>query len=110
MPSDAFQVRALARLLTHFGWSWLGVIGVETDYARFAIQHFLQESAKVGVCTAYAHLYPVNPSAQDLDKLLNVIQVINDILFNFKKICPKQLEFPSVFLGLDCKGYHHFLQ
>uniref|UniRef100_A0A3P8VW49 Olfactory receptor C family, x1 n=1 Tax=Cynoglossus semilaevis TaxID=244447 RepID=A0A3P8VW49_CYNSE len=36
MPSDAFQVRALARLLTHFGWSWLGVIGVETDYARLS--------------------------------------------------------------------------
>uniref|UniRef100_A0A4W6D7C4 G-protein coupled receptors family 3 profile domain-containing protein n=1 Tax=Lates calcarifer TaxID=8187 RepID=A0A4W6D7C4_LATCA len=44
MPSDAFQIRALARLVSYFGWTWVGVIGVESDYARFAIQLFLQES------------------------------------------------------------------
>uniref|UniRef100_A0A4W6D6V5 G-protein coupled receptors family 3 profile domain-containing protein n=1 Tax=Lates calcarifer TaxID=8187 RepID=A0A4W6D6V5_LATCA len=58
MPSDAFQIRALARLVSYFGWTWVGVIGVESDYARFAIQLFLQESVQYGVCA-----------------LLNVIQV-----------------------------------
>ena len=75
MPSDAFQVRALARLVSYFGWTWVGVIGLESDYARFAIQLFLQESAQYGVCAAYTHLYPVVLTQQALDELLDVIQV-----------------------------------
>ncbi|MEQ2186216.1 hypothetical protein GOODEAATRI_026364 [Goodea atripinnis] len=37
-------IKALAQLVSYFGWTWVGVIGVESDYARFAIQLFLQES------------------------------------------------------------------
>ena len=76
MPSDAFQIRALARLVSYFGWTWVGVIGVESDYARFAIQLFLKESVKYGVCASYTHFYPVGLSQQALDELLDVIQVI----------------------------------
>uniref|UniRef100_A0A665TMY9 Olfactory receptor C family, x3 n=1 Tax=Echeneis naucrates TaxID=173247 RepID=A0A665TMY9_ECHNA len=60
MPSDAFQIRALARLVSYFGWTWVGLIGVESDYAHFAIQLFLQESVQYGVCAAYTHFYPVS--------------------------------------------------
>lgn len=75
MPSDAFQISALARLVSYFGWTWVGVIGVESDYAHFAIQHFLQELVQYGVCPAYIHFYPVVLSQQALDELLDVIQV-----------------------------------
>lgn len=75
MPSDAAQVRALLQLVSYFGWTWVGVIGVESDYARFAIQLFLQESVQYGVCAAYTHIYPAHQSQQALDKLLDVIQV-----------------------------------
>ncbi|XP_045898090.1 extracellular calcium-sensing receptor-like, partial [Micropterus dolomieu] len=75
MPSDAFQIKALAQLVSYFGWTWVGVIGVESDYARFAIQLFLQESVQYGVCSAYTHFYPVALSQQALDELLDVIQM-----------------------------------
>uniref|UniRef100_A0A672Z3Z2 Receptor ligand binding region domain-containing protein n=1 Tax=Sphaeramia orbicularis TaxID=375764 RepID=A0A672Z3Z2_9TELE len=64
MPSDAFQIRALVRLVSYFGWTWVGVIGLESDYARFAIQLFLQESVQYGVCAAYTHFYPVSLNQQ----------------------------------------------
>ncbi|XP_036934406.1 extracellular calcium-sensing receptor-like [Acanthopagrus latus] len=84
MPSDAFQVRALARLVSYFGWTWVGVIGLESDYARFAIQLFLQESAQYGVCAAYTHLYPVVLTQQALDELLDVIQMASSkVIINF---------------------------
>lgn len=76
MPSDAFQIKALAQLVSYFGWTWVGVIGIESDYARFAIQLFLQESVQYGVCAAFTHFYPVVLSQQALDKLLDVIQVL----------------------------------
>ncbi|CAL8334752.1 unnamed protein product [Boreogadus saida] len=84
MPSDAFQVRALARLVSHFGWTWVGVIGEESDYAYFAVQLFLQESSLYGVCAAYVHHFPVVLSQKPLDKLLDVIQGSSSkVIINF---------------------------
>ncbi|XP_070685100.1 extracellular calcium-sensing receptor-like [Pempheris klunzingeri] len=84
MPSDAFQIRALARLVSYFGWTWVGVIGVKSDYARFAIQLFLQESVQYGVCAAYTHFYPVVLNQQALDELLDVIQIASSkVIINF---------------------------
>ncbi|XP_034723344.1 extracellular calcium-sensing receptor-like [Etheostoma cragini] len=84
MPSDAFQIRALAQLVSYFGWTWVGVIGLESDYARFAIQLFLQESEQYGVCAAYTHFYPVVLSQQALDELLDVIQMSSSkVIINF---------------------------
>uniref|UniRef100_A0A8C4DXY1 G-protein coupled receptors family 3 profile domain-containing protein n=1 Tax=Dicentrarchus labrax TaxID=13489 RepID=A0A8C4DXY1_DICLA len=84
MPSDAFQIKALAQLVSYFGWTWVGVIGVESDYARFAIQLFLEESVQYGVCAAYIHVYPVLLSQQALDELLDVIQMASSkVIINF---------------------------
>uniref|UniRef100_A0A3B3DA83 Olfactory receptor C family, x3 n=1 Tax=Oryzias melastigma TaxID=30732 RepID=A0A3B3DA83_ORYME len=84
MPSDAFQIRALVQLVRYFGWTWVGLIGVESDYATFAIQLFLQESVHYGVCAAYTHFYPVDLNQQALDELLNVIQTkTSKVIINF---------------------------
>uniref|UniRef100_A0A3B4YKF3 Olfactory receptor C family, x3 n=1 Tax=Seriola lalandi dorsalis TaxID=1841481 RepID=A0A3B4YKF3_SERLL len=84
MPSDAFQIRALARLVSYFGWTWVGLTGVESDYARFAIQLFLQESVQYGVCAAYTHFYPVALSQPALDELLDVVQMASSkVIINF---------------------------
>ncbi|XP_031156879.1 extracellular calcium-sensing receptor-like [Sander lucioperca] len=84
MPSDAFQIKALAQLVSYFGWTWVGVLGLESDYARFAIQLFLQESVQYGVCAAYTHFYPVVLSQQALDELLDVIQMSSSkVIINF---------------------------
>ncbi|XP_028428880.1 extracellular calcium-sensing receptor-like [Perca flavescens] len=84
MPSDAFHIRALAQLVSYFGWTWVGVIGLESDHARFAIQLFLQELVQYGVCAAYTHFYPVVLSQQALDELLDVIQMSSSkVIINF---------------------------
>ncbi|KAJ3591115.1 hypothetical protein NHX12_009062 [Muraenolepis orangiensis] len=97
MPSDTFQVRALSRLVSHFGWTWVGVIGVESDYARFAIQLFLQESSLYGVCAAYVHLYPTVLSPQPLDELLDIIQGSSSkVIVNFSS----ESEVHSIMRGM----------
>ena len=55
---------------------------MESDYARFAIQLFLQESEQYGVCAAYTHFYPVVLSHQALDELMDIIQVCGVNLIN----------------------------
>ncbi|XP_076002447.1 extracellular calcium-sensing receptor-like [Genypterus blacodes] len=84
MPSDVFQIRALARMVSYFGWTWVGIIGMESDYARFAIQLFLQESVQYGVCAAYTHFYPAVVNQHALDEILDVIQVATaKVIINF---------------------------
>ncbi|XP_069053647.1 extracellular calcium-sensing receptor-like [Lepisosteus oculatus] len=74
MPSDAYQIKAIAQLASYFNWTWVGVIGVETDYARFAIQLFLEESSRLGVCAAYSHFYPLVLGKKDVVEVTNVIK------------------------------------
>ncbi len=73
MPSDLFQIKALVKLVNYFQWTWIGVIGVESDYARFAIQLFLKESDRVHICPAYVHFYPVVLMQDAVEELVNIL-------------------------------------
>ncbi|XP_035240481.1 extracellular calcium-sensing receptor-like isoform X5 [Anguilla anguilla] len=43
VPSDAFQARAMARMLRLFGWTWVGVVMGDDDYSKSGIQLLLEE-------------------------------------------------------------------
>ncbi|XP_059506881.1 extracellular calcium-sensing receptor-like [Stegostoma tigrinum] len=53
VASDAVQIKALLRLINYFKWSWIGIIAVENDYGRFAIQSFTDEIWNSNVCVSY---------------------------------------------------------
>ncbi|XP_067275979.1 extracellular calcium-sensing receptor-like [Pseudorasbora parva] len=74
MPSDLFQIKALVKLVHYFQWTWVGVIGVDTDYARFAIQLFLKESERFNICPAYVQLYPVALTQDAVEELVNILK------------------------------------
>ncbi|XP_069816783.1 vomeronasal type-2 receptor 26-like [Dendropsophus ebraccatus] len=38
VPSDTFQSLGLAQMVKHFGWTWVGLIGVDNDYGREGIK------------------------------------------------------------------------
>ncbi|XP_061073445.1 extracellular calcium-sensing receptor-like [Conger conger] len=58
VPSDAFQARAMARMLRLFGWTWVGVIAGDDDYGKFGIQHLLKELQNSEVCVAFSEVIP----------------------------------------------------
>lgn len=98
MPNDAAQVRALAQLLSYFGWTWVGLIGPESDYARFAIELFLQVSVQYGVCAAYTHMYTLNEQA--VEELLDVIQVrhVSKIHFQMENLKQTLYLLPPLYI------------
>ncbi|XP_072551960.1 extracellular calcium-sensing receptor-like [Salminus brasiliensis] len=74
IPSDAYQVKAIAKLLIHFNWSWIGVVRGDHEYGRFAIQGLLKELEGTGVCVAYQKIIPLLYTSQ---RGVEIIRVMN---------------------------------
>ncbi|CAJ1077536.1 G-protein coupled receptor family C group 6 member A isoform X1 [Xyrichtys novacula] len=58
IPSDIHQTKALAKLMHHFDWNWVGVVYGDDDYGRAAFQSFLWDADANGVCLAYQEELP----------------------------------------------------
>ncbi|XP_033971110.1 extracellular calcium-sensing receptor-like [Trematomus bernacchii] len=73
IPSDYFQAKALAALVKHFGWQWIGAIESDNDYSLNGILAFTEEVKKLGVCIAFVGKIKRTYS---LDKILEVVEMI----------------------------------
>ncbi|MFT7803150.1 extracellular calcium-sensing receptor-like [Arapaima gigas] len=74
IPSDVNQADALARLVRHFGWSWVGTVGADDDYGRTGIDMFTAAVSKLGVCVAYRVTIPKLPTKDRLQEMVKTIR------------------------------------
>ncbi|XP_060902743.1 extracellular calcium-sensing receptor-like [Labrus mixtus] len=62
IPSDIYQSQALAKLVKHFGWTWVGAIRTNSDYGNDGMASFLEAAEKEGVCVEYSlAIYRTDP-------------------------------------------------
>ncbi|XP_035240695.1 extracellular calcium-sensing receptor-like [Anguilla anguilla] len=74
IPSDYYQAAALARLVKHFGWTWIGAVRSDSDYGNNGMAAFLQAAQAEGICVEYSEaLYKTNPRT----KVRRVAEVIS---------------------------------
>ncbi|KAI4876842.1 hypothetical protein NFI96_016974 [Prochilodus magdalenae] len=74
VPSDAFQAKAMARLLSSMGWSWVGVISGDDAYGKIGVQLLLQELEGSGVCVDYIEVIPKSFAANRIRRIVERIQ------------------------------------
>lgn len=74
VPSDAFQSLGLAKLVLHFGWTWVGLLATNNDYGQQGIQMVRQEIIKGGACVAFTENIMMNQPDRNAPQIVRVIR------------------------------------
>uniref|UniRef100_A0A669CBT5 G-protein coupled receptors family 3 profile domain-containing protein n=1 Tax=Oreochromis niloticus TaxID=8128 RepID=A0A669CBT5_ORENI len=74
VPSDLFQVRGLVKLVTYFGWFWVGTIGTKDDYSLYGIQAFSNQFGRQGGCVAFHLSIPASPTMAEIQEMADKLE------------------------------------
>ncbi|XP_045387755.1 extracellular calcium-sensing receptor-like [Lemur catta] len=70
LASDLMSSHALAQLVLHFQWSWVGILAQDDDFGQQSSSLVTRELGKAGVCIEF-HLHI--PSLQSLEKINTIV-------------------------------------
>ncbi|KAG7333496.1 hypothetical protein KOW79_003631 [Hemibagrus wyckioides] len=74
IPSDQHQAAALARMVKHFGWIWIGAVRSDSDYGNYGMASFLKAAQAEGICVEYSESYYRTQPRSKLERVANVIR------------------------------------
>uniref|UniRef100_A0A8C4DWQ1 G-protein coupled receptors family 3 profile domain-containing protein n=1 Tax=Dicentrarchus labrax TaxID=13489 RepID=A0A8C4DWQ1_DICLA len=74
IPSDYYQSRALAKLVKHFGWTWIGALAVDNEYGLNGIAAFIQAAQEYGVCIEYFEAFSSSDPPHSLQRIIEIIK------------------------------------
>lgn len=74
IPSDFYQSRALAKLLKHFGWMWVGAVRSDNDYGNSGLAAFIEAAHHEGVCVEYSEAISRTDPGEHIARVVGVIK------------------------------------
>ncbi|XP_073485000.1 extracellular calcium-sensing receptor-like [Aquarana catesbeiana] len=74
IPSDTFQTTALAAMVKHFGWTWVGTLAEDNDYGHLGVQLFTEQIVRLGVCIAFSEIIPLAYSKTKYEQIASTIK------------------------------------
>ncbi|XP_040037865.2 vomeronasal type-2 receptor 1 isoform X2 [Gasterosteus aculeatus] len=73
IPNDIHQSAAMARLVLHFGWTWVGTIVADDDYGKYGIKDFKEQVEEAGVCISFSETLPKVSSHEDIQRIAKTV-------------------------------------
>uniref|UniRef100_A0A672Z4Q2 G-protein coupled receptors family 3 profile domain-containing protein n=1 Tax=Sphaeramia orbicularis TaxID=375764 RepID=A0A672Z4Q2_9TELE len=74
IASDYYQSRAQAKLILHFGWTWIGTVAVDNYYGRNGVVGFIQAAQEYGICIEYSEAFSSSDPPERLQKIVEIIR------------------------------------
>ncbi|XP_043975257.1 extracellular calcium-sensing receptor-like [Gambusia affinis] len=74
IPSDHYQADALAKLVKHFGWTWIGAVHSDSDYGINGMASFLHAALREGICVEYIESYFRTDPRSKIQRVADVIR------------------------------------
>ncbi|CDQ86065.1 unnamed protein product [Oncorhynchus mykiss] len=74
IPSDHYQSRALAQLVKHFGWTWVGAIRTNDDYGNNGMATFIETAEQLGICLEYSVAFFRTDPEEKLQRVIESIK------------------------------------
>ncbi|MEQ2190863.1 hypothetical protein XENOCAPTIV_013112, partial [Xenoophorus captivus] len=74
VPSDYYQSKALAKLVRHFGWTWVGAVAVDNEYGWNGIVAFIQAAEEYGVCIEYSEAFSSSDPTHVIQRIIETIK------------------------------------
>ncbi|KAF3840241.1 hypothetical protein F7725_018958 [Dissostichus mawsoni] len=66
IPNDRHQTAAMVSLLSTYGWTWVGVVTTDGNYGQSALENFVSQASKNGICVAFKSIIPQAVGSQDV--------------------------------------------
>uniref|UniRef100_A0A3Q3F5W5 Vomeronasal 2, receptor 1 n=1 Tax=Labrus bergylta TaxID=56723 RepID=A0A3Q3F5W5_9LABR len=73
IPNDKHQSTAMAQLVLHFGWTWVGTIAADDDYGKYGIKDFKEQVEEAGVCISFSETLPKVSSPEDIQRIVQTV-------------------------------------
>ncbi|XP_044210316.1 vomeronasal type-2 receptor 1 [Thunnus albacares] len=73
IPNDKHQSTAMAQLVLHFGWTWVGTIAADDDYGKYGIKDFKEQVEEAGVCISFSETLPKVNSPESIQRIVETV-------------------------------------
>ncbi|XP_017280186.1 extracellular calcium-sensing receptor-like [Kryptolebias marmoratus] len=91
IPSDYYQSRALAHLVKHFGWTWVGAVRTNDEYGNNGMATFTETAQQLGICLEYSVSFFRTDSTEKLQRIIDIIKAsTSKVIVAF--LTPREME------------------